>query len=193
MATSRTQARRWSRRNPMSDDFNKFMLEFPFWMLYVRADRRFPCLHCYDESTHSEKINCHYCFATGYKVSFQRFPCVQVSRPNVSRLQGGPLIAAGWIENYDAVILAPRELNPEAHDYICEVEWDKDYTSIQYGSRPMNLQNTWEVVFTTQEADAGIAYYVIGCSTHINAHTLLGEQLLNISNIETLRMRSKRS
>jgi hypothetical protein len=114
----------------MLKEYEQFLRDYSTWVLYLRLDRRFPCLQCWHEETRQSDPECTLCFGFGYHFDLQRIPTRIVHNPMQTRTQGEVSIAPGFMSIYPAQIYTARNVYPKQNDFVFEVEWDTAWSRL---------------------------------------------------------------
>lgn len=143
--------------------FNTFISRRPNWMLYVRADQRYPCPLGHDPASRSPEVDCQKCFGLGFEVQYEKHAVRRVIVANQAQEQ---IEQFGYLAKYKTVIYTPRYYYPKAKDLYLEVEWSTELAKIEQYGKPTKLINAYQIDEAISFREDEISYFSAACDTY---------------------------
>lgn len=166
------------------DDFRKsfdnILRDHGEWGVYLRKDKRFPCLHCFKEESKSGDPSCIYCFGMFYKIDLYQVPMRHVFQPQQGRVEGEIIMSPGLSQMFGSKIYFARNVYPKDGDLWLDVEWDLQWEDLfKQKGHPVSLTQASELRPVNSQVWGPVTFHVAGLLPLGNDVSRLSEHLVN--------------
>lgn len=164
---------------PLHESFEALLDDHPEWLIYIRADRRFPCRHCYNEHTLEGDPQCRYCLGTGHVNRYQKVQGHSLTVGRTMSLARPPLEESGYLSENSFQCFFRRSDPPARLDLLCDVEWTTEAARVKRYGKPASLLGVYQINLVRALRWHGeIAFFSAHCRAHDFHHRFLEQQLL---------------
>lgn len=183
----------WKDANPLGKFAERFILENPQWVLYLRRDWRFPCPYHYSEAGQSGTVHlteCSVCYGLGVRTIPQVVPArINYESAMPSSSEGDMRMGPGYLSRFIFTVDVPRWVYPSTGDFILICEWDKPAQQIatEPVAKPIRLDTALAIRQTNPHFEREIGWVECGCESVDLRGDLLSSLLPRISGFEVLK------
>lgn len=142
--------------------FNSFLEKYPNYMVYARADRRFPCALCLNNDQDPQPlVTCPFCFGLGYKLTLEKH---QTRFYRQAMPDATPASPMGYLAKFPATVFTQQNNFPQKRDLYFEVEWTTPIDLVPAGGQIASLINAFSIQENFAERESSVTFIACGCS-----------------------------
>jgi hypothetical protein len=138
--------------------FERMHATHGIWMVYIRANRDFPCTRCGPRTERDGDGNCPECFGLGYRAEPERRKAVLIKGRRTIERDVDEL--PGYYSDSTHRIYFPVSASVDSHDLALEVLWDTLAPS-EFAGEPIKIIHAYTVEQAEIQYFAGQPTYVI--------------------------------